>query len=171
MRNFFNLTVLFVSVLFLASCSSDDNGSNNNEEGVSLGEFVVDGNIYKLHQATLLFVNDLSTGKSNTSISLGGVKGTDSTMITFSLFHNTSDGAAGAYVSNENSWDEIVGTYSSLLSSCVVNQNMTNHPVGPVKVISHGNNEYTLEFNVTYSNNVKASGNVKTKFTVQTTEF
>ncbi len=164
MKKLLKTTFLFVSVLFLMSCSSDDNNSSS-------ASFTLDGETYKVEQAAIQVFNNLSEGTSNGSISLTGSKGGKIGSVSFSVDYNTTDGIAGTYTSDEGDWDEIEGTYSSWLSSYTIvdGQSMTssNEPTGPIKIISHGDNQYTLEFNVTYTDNVTASGNVKTTFTVQ----
>ena len=164
MKKILKTSFLLVSVLFLMSCSSDDNSGSS----VS---FTLDGEAYKVDQAAIQVFNNLSEGTSNGSISLTGSKGGKIGSVSFSVDYNTADGIAGTYTSDEGDWDEVEGTYSSWLSAYTIfeGQNMTssNEPVGPIKIISHGNNQYTLEFDVTYTDNVTASGNVKTTFTVQ----
>jgi len=167
MKNFFRTTVFIISIVFLASCSSDDNGGGG-------ASFTLGGEAYQVNQATLQIFNNMSEGTSDASISLIGSKGAKTGSVSFNVMYNTAEGIGGTYVSDEDSWEEIEGTYSSWLSSYTVvsggGQDMisSNQPIGPVEIVSHGNNQYTLEFDVTYNDDVTASGNVKTTFTVQT---
>ncbi len=169
MKKILKTTFVLVSILCLMSCSSDDNG------GSPSAEFTLDGETYKVNQGVIQVFNDASTGIANAAITLMGSNGGKSGNVSFQVVYNINDSIEGTYVSDENSWDEIVGTYSSWLStySIAENNDMThsNEPVGPVKMISHGDNQYTLEFDVTFFDNVSASGSVKTKFIIQNMNF
>ncbi|MFA7446720.1 MAG: hypothetical protein WCY89_12310 [Flavobacteriaceae bacterium] len=170
MTKFFQTTFFFISVLFLASCSSDDS-----EGGSSSKNFTLNGETYRVEQAVIQVFNDSESNTSDASISLTGSKGGKVASISFSVFYNTSNGIEGVYTSDEDSWDQIEDTYSSWLSMYSITQNMdmttSNQPVGPVTIISHGNNQYTLEFDVTYADNVTASASVKTTFAIQSMGF
>jgi hypothetical protein len=182
MSKFFKTTLFFISVMFFASCSSDDNISSSTDddggpETPTAQTFTLDGETYQVNQAALQIINDLEAGISDTTISLIGLNTAGKVgTISFWIIYETSDGIEGIYSSDEDDWEQVPGTYSSWLSNYSIvtqNQNMenSNQPLGPVKIISHGDNVYTLEFDVTYANDVTATGSVKKTFTVQTSSF
>lgn len=165
MKRFFRTAFFFISVMFIASCSSDDSSGDG-------ATFILDGETYQVSQGTLQTFNNLSDGTSDTTISLVGNKGTTVSTISFRVFYNTDEGIEGTYVPNEDEWTETLGTYSPWLSSYSIvvdgqDMTMSNEPVGSIKITSHGGNQYTLEFDVTYNDDVVASANAKTTFTTQ----
>lgn len=174
MKKLLNSVLLFTSVFILASCSSDEGGSSDDSGNPTSQTFIIDGEIYQVNQGTLQIFKNIDEGISDASISLVGTNGTKIGSVTFSVLYETADGIDGTYTPDEDSWEQPLGTYSSWLSSYYISegQNMitSNQPVGNVKVTSHGNDVYTLEFNVEYTNDVNASGNVKRSFIVQIIE-
>lgn len=180
MTKFFQTTFLFISVLFLASCSSDDNSGSatdddNGDPNPTAQTFTLNGQTFQVTDASLQIFNDLQEGTSDTFVSVMGMNGTTVGTVSFSILYNTADGIDGIYSDDDDSWEQIPGTYSSWLSNYSIMQGQSldnsNQPVGPLKITSHGDNVYTVEFAVEYTNNVTASGDVQKTFTVQTTSF
>src|SRR5690606_26070199 len=176
MSKFFKTTLFFISVLFLTSCSSDDNSSStSDDDGGQVPPpqtFTLKEQTFRLNEGIIQSMDDSETGITTTSVAIAGLNGLTLGTVSFTVFYNTADGIDGTYTSDEDiNFETAPRIYSSTFSQYFIMQGEetfeSNQAVGPVKITSHGNNEYTLEFDVEFGDGVKASGNVKKTFTVQ----
>src|SRR5690554_4063752 len=114
MRKFLKATFfLFISVALTLSCSSDDNNGSSS----SMGTFTLDGETYEVNMATIQSFNNIDEPTTDSTISLVSTTGTESATISFRVLHSTANGIGGDYVSDDDNWDEVVGTYSAWLRS------------------------------------------------------
>lgn len=178
MSKFFKTTLFFISVMFFASCSSDDNSSPSTDDDSgpeTPTTFVINGQTFETFIGVMQIFHDPEQGISDASITITGYNGENYGIIGFNVFYNTSEGIGGVYNSDENNNEEetIAGTYSAWMSSYSIQDEDDNYlehsnlPIGSVKITSHGNNIFTLEFDVEYTNGVNAVGNVKRMFIIQ----
>lgn len=175
MKNLFKVAFLLFAAFAISSCSSDDDSGN----GGGGSNFKLDGQTYDMSQAQpnggviQIIGGDFGEeGVANAQISLTGLNGTKSGIITFHLSFLENEGISGTY--NEGTWDE-VGAYDSEGSIYMTNETVNGSQEiqtgegaeGTFKITHNSDNNYTIEFNVTYDDGVQAEGNITQEFFVQ----
>lgn len=151
-----------MSLLFLFSCSSDDVGPEEKPSDT----FILDGVTYSVNISSM-DIRSTGPGVSAAVIIITGGNGSKVGAISFLLHFFTSEGIDGTYADGGNLAS--AGSYVSYLSTYSIqdgsNLQNGNYPDGVVTVTSHGGNEYTIEFDAVYMDDVKAFGNIRRVFT------
>ncbi|WP_461532474.1 hypothetical protein [Sinomicrobium sp.] len=159
----FVLTVIAMSSFVFLGCSSDDDSPSKGDDSQS---FTIDGKPYSVNLSSLGINpypdSDLLNG---TVIITGGNESTIGSLV-FSLNFPASDGVEGTYGPS----GDIVSAYTFTSHHAAYGiQNGSDiqnggDAQGQVKVVHHGGDEYTIQFNFKFSDGIEASGNLKREF-------
>lgn len=157
------MLAVVLSASFLVSCSKDDDGPTQDTD-----TFMIDGDRYSVNIASV-GVNTVDSERSSASIILTGSNGSRIGTVTFIAHFSTSAGINGTYTAAAGGSVGDPGTYASHLGTYGI-QNGSDlrtggFAVGPVAITSHGDREYTIVFDVKYSDNVEATANIRRTFT------
>lgn len=157
------LNIFFVVVLtgIVLGCSSSDDSPQN-----ITSTFKLDNSDYTVNLANLKIVNT-GEGISRASIIITGSNGSKVGAVTFLLTFSTTEGIVGTYGADPGIGS--LGTYVPHLSTYSVQNGSVleggNYPQGEFKITSHGSKQYTVDFQVLYEDEVRASGVVRRDFT------
>ncbi len=159
-RNWLIIMLLILFTSITGGCSKKDNDPKENKNS-----FVLDGVAYSVNITSLQSQND-GSGLSIASIIMTGNNESKVGTLTFLVHYYTTEGITGTYTPAAG-----IGsgqTYTPHLTIYSI-QNGAElktgaYPEGEVKITSHGGTEYSLEFDLIFSDGVKASANVKRSF-------
>lgn len=177
MKNLFRSVFMLIAVYAMVSCSSDDDSGNGGGTTFTLDGENYDMSLFQGHGSSLQIVNigaeeNMSTGQI-TLIGLNGMKqGTLQFVVTF----NTDEGISGTYHAGDI--DE-VGTYDSesanYYTSEIVDGSQEIHlgegGEGTFKITKNSENNYSVEFEITYDDGKISKGNFTKDFFVQEVGF
>lgn len=148
---------------FLISCSKDDN-----DQADGANTFVLDYTRYSINIASLKIQDD-DSGMSNAVVILTGGSGSTIGTISFIASFPTASGINGTYSAANGGSVGTPWTYASHLGTYSIQDGsdiqLGGYATGPLKITSHGSNEYSVEFIVTYADDVEASATIRRSFT------
>lgn len=165
------LAFLFSTLFFLQSCSSSD------DTVASSTVFSVDNQNFTLipsNSIVELKMNDINIEGQlfdRSSITITGISGTTVATVSFDLYYKDGLPVEGTYTI-DNTLDNDSDFYTNLLAAqklclgwtsiCTITEAGSlnfalnaNNPIGTVKVVNNGNNNYTIQ----YSNNYREYDN------------
>lgn len=158
MKNAVILSLFLLSFVLLSSCSKDEDDKPQNPSNA----FVLDGTTYSVKNTTISF-QDRGSGITDASIVFSGDNGSKSAGITFLVRYFAVEGIEGTYTAGGGV--PSAGNYASILSIYTVQGGSDgNSPEGDLVITSHGSDEYTISFDVTYATGVSASAEIRRKF-------
>lgn len=184
MKNLLKIAVILFAVTIIQSCSSSSSPAPA-APAATTAQISVDGQAYSLlpqNAVIELKMNNLNIqGQlyNRSAISINAITGTTVAVVNFDLFYKAGLLVAGTY-NIDQTIDNSSDFYANLLvaqklclgwtSMCVVTQAgsqtalvRANNPVGTIKVINNGNNNYTIQYNGNfkkYNNNFQIVGYV-----------
>lgn len=161
--NWIMMLAVALSASFPVGCSKDDDSPIEDTH-----TFVLDGDTYSVNIASL-WINTVDSERSGASITLTGSNGSRVGTIGFTAHFSTAAGINGTYTAASDGAVGEPGTYASHLGTYSIHNGSElqtgGYAVGPLKITSHGDNEYTIAFDVSYADEVEATADIRRTFT------
>ncbi|WP_126971529.1 hypothetical protein [Gynurincola endophyticus] len=158
------LLALILPTLLLSACSKDKDDQKDDSNS-----FMLKDTRYSVNIASLQLQNN-SSGMSDAVILLTGGNGSRIGTTSFIVSFSTAGGINGTYTAASGGNVGTHGTYAAHLATYSIQNGgdlqTGGYATGPLKITSHGNNEYSVEFTVKYNDNTEASANIKRIFTI-----
>lgn len=168
MKKLHLLAILLIGLLIASGCKKDDDTTTtNNAVGtISVGDKKFD---VEKGDGIIQLINDGNT--TTGAITIGGNNSTHTLVLGLSIEYVTADGISGDYENGDNSssnhifepWLTQVTIYTN---DGLSNQNY-NEPDGTLKVTHNSGNNYSVNFNMAFSDTVTVSGDLTFDFIVQ----
>jgi hypothetical protein len=146
----------------------------------AVSSFMLKGEKYEIpSQGTttgvLQLMHDITEGTTSGSISITGIKGTTVGVVQCGINYKTDKGITGVYknggiYTGDHTFDPWLCSYTTMTQSGT-NTLSGNDPDGTLTVTKNSSDNYTVSFNLTYSDSITASGNITQKYTVQEFNF
>lgn len=167
-----NLLALFILALVItAGCKKDDDTKPEVSSFMLKGEKFEVSSQASAATGILQLMHDLDEGSTFGSITITGTNASKTGMLQIAIGYTTINGIAGDYKNGDifnvdRTFDPWLSSYTTV-SASGTNMISGNQADGTLTVIKNSSDNYTVTFNLTFSDSTTASGNITQRYTVQ----
>jgi hypothetical protein len=145
-----------------------------------VSSFMLKGEKYEIPSqesttGVIQLMHDISEGTTSGSISITGYKSPMVGVVQIGIAYTTGTGITGIYkngdhFTGDHTFDPWLSSYSTVIQGGT-NMVSGNEADGTLSVTKNSADNYTVSFNLTFSDSTTASGNITQKYVVQEVDF